>query len=226
MSELEIIYADEIEPGGDPVAAAIAKLKVTDPEDVPADGDDRVHRLAEKVFPTMAEILELHARPAVSGLSDEHRAQLRSLIAGECHYLLKHPGDLHYTQDGRLRWEAIKGDWRYTRGRHQKNGDCSSTQSQLVRVGLRHFGVQKDLVNGEHWLWGYTGTIVAHGKPVQHVENLRIGDSILYGSSIFETEHVATSLGGRLVFSHGSDAGPFLLDLDYRPDRVAMRRHI
>lgn len=227
MSELpEIPCADDIEPGGDPVAAIVSKLKVADPKDVPADGDDRLVRPDGFVLPTMAEILEIRKLPSVSGLSAEHRAGVRQLIAEECHWLLGHQAQLHYTQDGVRRWEAIKGDWRYTQGKHQKNGDCSSTHTQLVRVGLRHYGVQKDLVNGEHWLWGYTGTIVAHGKPVQHVENLRIGDSILYGSSIFETEHVATSLGGRLVFSHGSDAGPFLLDLDYRPDRVAMRRHI
>lgn len=228
MSKLEVIYADDIEPGGDSVAAAIKHLQVTDSSTIEPDHDDRVHALEGDGGLGLSEEdqLRLHALPAVSGLSEQHRREVRALIAKECHWLLAHPNLLHYTQDGVLRWESIKHDERYTRGKHQRNGDCSSTHTQLLRVALRHFGVQKDLVNGQHWLWGFTGTIVAHGKPVRHLENIRIGDPVLYGASVGETEHVATSLGGRLVFSHGSDGGPYLLDIDYRDDRVAIRRNI
>jgi cell wall-associated NlpC family hydrolase len=51
----------------------------------------------------------------------------------------------------------------------------------------------------------------------------KVGDSVLYGPRP-TFEHVATYIGGGLVFSHGSEAGPFKLSAYYRP--VAMvRRH-
>jgi hypothetical protein len=33
-------------------------------------------------------------------------------------------------------------------------------------------------------------------------------------------------MGGRQVFSHGSEAGPYLLDIDYRRDRKLIKRYL
>ena len=47
----------------------------------------------------------------------------------------------------------------------------------------------------------------------------------IYGYG-FPGEHVAVCLGGGMVFSHGSEAGPFKLRLHYRPDLYQIRRYI
>jgi cell wall-associated NlpC family hydrolase len=67
--------------------------------------------------------------------------------------------------------------------------------------------------------------MLSHGKLVVHEENARVGDLVIYGHG-FPGEHVAMFIGGGKVFSHGSEAGPFKLDMDYRPDRMQIRRYI
>lgn len=162
---------------------------------------------------------------AVSGLSDARRAQARRTILRGVDLLLRNPDAVHYTQ-GPLRWEGINRGLHIQTGQHPTHGDCSSTHTWLLWCALT--GVQPkidDLVNGQHWKAGYTGTIIGRGKRVQHVSNAKVGDAVLYGPLPF-CEHVATYIGGGLVFSHGGEAGPFKLGVDYRLDRTAIRRHI
>jgi hypothetical protein len=51
---------------------------------------------------------------------------------------------------------------------------------------------------------------------------------VLMGARLMlvHARHVATYIGGGLVFSHGGEGGPFKLGIDYRPDRCAIRRNI
>lgn len=162
---------------------------------------------------------------SVSGLSAEHRAEARRIIVKGCAMLLAHRTQVRYTQDPVARWEAIAHDLRIAKGEWLKHGDCSSTQTWLIYNALTHVHAHRDTVNGLDWKAGYTGTIATHGKPVAHLGNAQVGDSVLYGRS-WPYEHVATYLGGGIVFSHGSDAGPYRLAIDYRPDRAMIRRHI
>lgn len=166
----------------------------------------------------------------VSGLSDAHAAEARRVVLLGCRLLLDHKEEVHYSQDAGERWEGIAHGLRIAEGDFPRHGDCSSTQSWLLWNALTHVGVHRDLVNGLAWRAGYTGTIVHHGKPVMDVRNAKVGDSVLYGhqkiGGIWVPEHVATYIGGGRVFSHGGEAGPFKLGVDYRPDRVAIRRHI
>lgn len=163
---------------------------------------------------------------SVSGLSPQHAAQARRTILKGVDLLLRNPAAVHYSQNAAQRWEGIDRDLRIQNGEVITHGDCSSTHTWLLWCALT--GVHPsiaDLVNGEHWKAGFTGTIIHHGKPVVHISNAKVGDAILYGP-LPNCEHVATYIGGGLVFSHGGEAGPFKLGVDYRPDRTAIRRHI
>lgn len=161
----------------------------------------------------------------VSGLSDAHAAEARRVILLGVRLLMENPARVHYTQDAVARWEGISHRLRIASGDHPTHGDCSSTHSWLLWNALTHVGVRRDLVNGAGWGGGYTGTIASHGKLVHDVRNAKVGDAVLYGPAP-TFEHVATYIGGGRVFSHGSERGPYLLGIDYRPDRGMIRRHI
>lgn len=157
-----------------------------------------------------------------SGLSRKHRDEAKHIVAVYARLLLTEPGNVHYTQ-GSDRWSGI------LKRQHQSDifpfkGDCSSTYTFIDWRALEHVhpGIT-DIINGAHWLGGYTGTIAAHGKTVHHDENLQIGDALLYGPAP-TYEHVTTYLGGGVCFSHGSEGGPYPLDIDYRPDRHLAKR--
>ena len=85
-----------------------------------------------------------------------------------------------------------------------------------------------DIVNGEGWTQGYTGTMKDHGLPVQHDANLLRADCVHYGSG--ETEHVTIivgrSAGVPMVVSHRSDDCPCYTNYDYRNDITGFRRYI
>src|SRR6185437_13452484 len=87
-------------------------------------------------------------------------------------------------------------------GRFPNEADCSSFAGWCYWNGLHvHLG-HTDIVNGEHWLGGYTGTMLEHGR---RVSSPIAGDAIIYGRS-WPGEHVAIFTGGGLVVSHGSEA--------------------
>jgi hypothetical protein len=161
----------------------------------------------------------------VSGLSDKHAAEARRVILLGVELLMRDPARVHYTQDAVARWEGINKHLRIADRECPTHGDCSSTHTWLLWNALTHVGVKRDLVNGASWKGGYTGTIASHGKRVSDIRNAKVGDAILYGPGP-TFEHVATYIGGGRVFSHGSERGPFILSVDYRPDRGMIRRHI
>jgi hypothetical protein len=161
---------------------------------------------------------------SVSGLSEARREHARDVINRGVVLLMKEPAGVHYTQ-GASRWEGIDKNLQVVKGQYPHYGDCSSTATWLLWNGLYvPYGVH-DIVNGENWRAGFTGTMLHHGKPVQHRSNIRVGDLVIYGSG-GSGEHVALCIGGGKVFSHGSEAGPFILDIDYRRDIMSIRRYI
>lgn len=159
-----------------------------------------------------------------SGLSERHAKKARKIVAEYCAALLVHPDDVHYTQ-GPERWTGINLERRLGK-MLPFYGDCSSTATFILWRALTDVHKEMtDIVNGEGWKAGFTGTIAAHGKTVIHDSNIQVGDLILYGPAP-TYEHVAVALGGGMVFSHGSEAGPYKLGLDYRPDRGVTKRFI
>jgi hypothetical protein len=159
-----------------------------------------------------------------SGLSAEHRAQARHRVLAACELLLANKQAVHYSQ-GSQRWQGIDDHLIASHGHFPDYSDCSSSSTWILWnalwVPFRHH----DIVNGTRWHSGYTGTIAQHGKLVRHDENIKIGDLILYGPAP-TYEHVAVAIGGGRVFSHGSEGGPYVLPLDYRPDRGPTHRFI
>lgn len=163
---------------------------------------------------------------SASGLSPHHRTEARRLLLRGVTALLADPARVHYTQ-GPGRWDGIahrKVPWRGSILPFY--GDCSSTATWLLWLVLaHHFAITSDHVNGTGWRSGFTGTLSRHGKPVVHDRNLQVGDLIFYGHG-WPYEHVTVSIGGHRCFSHGSEGGPYLLDIDYRGDRALARRYI
>jgi hypothetical protein len=144
-----------------------------------------------------------------------------------CKALLRNPGAVHYTQ-GSDRFSGITQN----KSPHVPSrlfpfhGDCSSTYTWAMWRALHKlFGIG-DRVNGQHWRAGFTGTIAQHGRLVSGRRGTRkVADAVLYGPAP-NFEHVTGMFGPGVVFSHGSEAGPFLLKIDYRPDRAQVRRFI
>jgi hypothetical protein len=157
-----------------------------------------------------------------SGLPAKDRATARRLIYNACRLMVNHGPTVHYTQDMFSRWEGIRQGLRAWKGEYPRHSDCSACATWILWQPYRHFHL-RDKVNGTDWQTGYTGTLSKHGKTIRGT--LKIGDLIFYGSA-WPYEHVTISLGGRLVFSHGSEAGPYLLDIDYRSDRKVIKRFI
>jgi hypothetical protein len=163
---------------------------------------------------------------SASGLSKEHRARARYIIAKACAAMVANKGQIHYSQRAD-RWEGIDKRLTITRGEYPTHCDCSSTATWMLWDAIHRTYAVRDLVNHQMWRAGYTGTMYKHGKQVQHDQNLKIGDCIFYGDQGGGIpKHVAMYVGGGKVFSHGSEAGPFILDVDYRSDRRMTRRYI
>lgn len=160
---------------------------------------------------------------SASGLSAEHRAEARRMVLRGCALLLHHKTDVHYTQ-GVKRWQGINQRLRVVKGQYPNYGDCSSTDTWILWNALTHVGASRDTVNGLNWGAGYTGTILQHGKHVEHRSSWQIGDQLVYGPGT--GEHTALYIGNGYVFSHGSEPGPFKIAWDYRNDLQEVRRAI
>jgi hypothetical protein len=158
---------------------------------------------------------------SVSGLSAKHVRQavdgtLQAAVLG-----LHHAPSIHYTQ-GAQRWSGIAGHRDASRGQYPSWADCSAYVTWCYWNGLYLRGHHSDIVNGQNWRAGYTGTMLEHGR---RVASPIPGDAIIYGSG-WPGEHVALFTGGGLVVSHGSEAGPLLLPWRYRSDVLSIRRYI
>jgi hypothetical protein len=162
---------------------------------------------------------------SVSGLSLAHRLHARERTKQAALLGLHHASQLHYTQKGG-RWQGINRHLYSSQGHFPDYADCSGFATWCLWNGLyATYGV-RDVVNGARWQYGFTGTMVQHGKRIRSLINVRPGDLALYGNPVGRTGHVAVCVGAGLVVSFGSEAGPFLLRIKYRPDFVQVRRYI
>lgn len=161
---------------------------------------------------------------AVSGLTRAQRIHARDLACDAAVLSIRNAPSIHYTQGGQ-RWQGIDRGLRAYKGQFPTQGDCSAMATWWLWQGLHHYGA-KDTVNGQNFRGGYTGTMVfGPAKHVQHRSSWQRGDLLIYGNG-GTGEHVAMYLGSGKVASHGSEAGPFKLDWNYRPDLMAVRRAI
>lgn len=164
---------------------------------------------------------------SVSGLSRPHRLEARARAANAAWLTYHHRGRVHYTQ-GTRRWSGINQELNARRGQYPRHADCSSFAAWCLWNGLYVPFQVRDTVNGLRWKYGFTGTMLEHGKEVRHLDNVLRGDCVIYGSGA--GKHTALIVGVHhatpMVISHGSEGGPFYLPYDYRSDVNCIRRYI
>jgi hypothetical protein len=166
---------------------------------------------------------------SVSGLSARHRAEARDRVYRAAMLGYKNRDQIHYTQ-GSQRWQGIADTRKSQMGQYPNYADCSAFATWCIWNGIYvKFGV-RDTVNGAAWKAGYTGTMLSHGKLVQHLASVRVGDCVIYGRRNTTGAHTAIVVGRRngqiMVVSHGSEGGPFYLPYNYRSDIMCIRRYI
>jgi len=120
----------------------------------------------------------------------------------------------HYTQ-GSQRWMGITNGVRPPSA--PTYSDCSAAATWCYWTV---FGTGPDFVNGQNWRAGYTGTLSGRGRSTP-CSTMQIGDLAFYGSPI---SHVAISIGGGRVVSHGSDPVG-LYSYNYRSDLNSCRTY-
>jgi hypothetical protein len=131
-------------------------------------------------------------------------------------YAASKAGQIHYTQSEDRMWGVRN---RVRPPRVPQYEDCASFVTWCYWVA----GVSDPNglgYNGEGWC----GTLDAHGR---RVSDPAPGDLVFYGwGPLPAPGHVAIYVGGGKVVSHGSEAGPAVLSLDYRSDRGNVRRYV
>jgi hypothetical protein len=166
---------------------------------------------------------------SVSGLSRDHRIRARDRAVAAALLALHHAPQVHYTQKP-ARWEGINKKLNARLGQFPKNADCSSFATWCLWNGLHiGFGV-RDVVNDANWTAGFTGTMLSNGKRVNDVSSVQRADCVIYGTGA-PGHHTAIVVGRAkdgtpMVVSHGSEAAPFFVKYNYRPDIMQIRRYI
>lgn len=168
---------------------------------------------------------------SVSGLGPGQRPRARELATQAALLCLHHSSQIHYVHPSNPvgdRWEGINKQLNARRGQFPRHNDCSSFATWCLWNAL-FLGFQLgDIVNGEGWTAGFTGTMRLHGKRVKHVANVLRGDCVHYGPG--SGDHVTIVVGKQkgvpMVVSHGSDACPCFVRFDYRSDIAEIRRYI
>jgi hypothetical protein len=230
MAYAEVLDDLEIEQTEDPVTA---EIPVTDPATLPEDLGDapspgEQHALLPEIDAPLgldpADIVPTIARSlAPTGLNARDRIRARDLAVRAAALALNNASAIEYTMDAR-RWDPIKRHRKAFRGQFGHFQDCSSFATWCLWNGLDHFGIA-DIVNGDSFHAGFTGTMTAHGHQVSRGDALR-GDCVFYcKAGTREINHVALYVGGGMVISHGSEPGPNKLRMDYRPI-AQIRRYI
>jgi hypothetical protein len=166
---------------------------------------------------------------SVSGLTEKQRNICRGALTQAAWLCYDRRDNVHYTQ-GPRRWDGINRHLVARKGQYPTQADCSSFATWCLWNGLYIVFNKRDLVNGAAWKAGFTGTMLGHGKPVNHKENWLRGDCVIYGSG-YPGKHVAiivntTKQSQPMVISHGSEGGPYYLPYNYRSDIMEVRRYI
>lgn len=162
---------------------------------------------------------------SATGLSARERVEARKKVVRAAMLGYRHAPAIHYTQSA-ARWQGIDRHLRSYKGRFPTQADCSSFATWVLWDALlKHINDGLgDIVNGQRWKAGYTGTILQHGQSISRPS--LAGDLIVYGRRGSTGAHVAISVGGRKAVSHGSEGGPYLVDYQYRGDVQDVRRVI
>jgi hypothetical protein len=171
--------------------------------------------------------------PSVSGLNSAQRGRARELATQAALLAFHHKSQIHYVHQPPKpvvgdRWEGIHKRLNARRGQFPTHSDCSSFVTWCLWNALFLGFNLGDIVNGEGWTGGFTGTMRDHGKRVHHQANLLRGDCVHYGpgQGLHVTIVVGKQNGVPMVISHGSDDCPCFTRFNYRSDVAEFRRYI
>ncbi len=121
-------------------------------------------------------------------------------------YTMDRPLELTAQGGQARRWDGIRLGLRSKNGQFPRFADCSSFVTWCYWDALGGPNAGPDIINGQSWSGGFTGTQTAHGRQVPIAE-ARAGDLAFYdrGGTI---GHVALVVAPGRVISHGSERGP------------------
>lgn len=139
----------------------------------------------------------------------------RALDAFELAY--RHRAEVHYTMGGR-RWQGIQAGLRADKGQFPRWADCSSMFTWCYWQAL---GRGPDILNGQSWDAGFTGTLLLRGQRLSKPEP---GCAIIYGRG-WPGVHVAMYDKNGMAYSFGSERGPLYVPWRYRSDVLALIRY-
>jgi len=111
--------------------------------------------------------------------------------------LYNNRGSEHYTE-GSMRWQGITDKIRPPHA--PTYSDCSSAVSWCYWTV---FGDGPDILNGDSWKGGYTGTMASHGHEIS-CSDMKAGDVTLFGSGA-PWDHAEMYMGSGQMVSHGMD---------------------
>lgn len=139
-----------------------------------------------------------HAPDAV-GISPANRGELRRVIMRAAKLGVAEHARMTYTE-GPLRWSGITHECRSILGEVPPDSDCSAFATWCYWDASRWLKLP-DIVNGDNWLAGYTGTMVQHGVEIP-LADAQQGDLVFYGEGI--PFHVAIFAGRSALFDGGA----------------------
>jgi hypothetical protein len=132
---------------------------------------------------------------------------------------------IHYSQNANLRWRGIHFGWLAPHNQPDF-ADCSSYTTWLIWQALVRVkgSPGPDIVNGQNWQAGYTGTQIQHGRQVDFAHASPGRTLLFYGPRNSDPTHVVMFVGTlpghgtNCVVSHGQESGPSIARSNYRSD--------
>lgn len=175
---------------------------------LPADGiyGPRTHKAALPYFDNYgASLMALAPAPELG-------APRRQQVVNEAMWGYNNRGAIHYRQTRPM--PSLRAGHRLPQT-HDCSGFATACYFRAGAADPNGLGY-----NGQ----GYTGTLSTHGRSVS-LAAARPGDLVFYGRG-YPYSHVAIYAGSGRVISHGSEGGPYLLNIDYRSDRRLIRSYL
>ena len=155
-------------------------------------GDDSAHQPQPQIAPP---------------LTGADAKELRRVIMRAANLGVKLHRSMTYTE-GPGRWSGITQERRSILDETPPYSDCSAFATWCYWDASRWLDMP-DIVNGQDWEAGYTGTMVQHGTAIPLADG-QLGDLVFYGA-VSLPYHVAIFAGNGEVVSMGRPGAPELV---------------
>jgi hypothetical protein len=161
----------------------------------------------------------------VPPLNAEQRQIARTLIRRYCEKAEANSADIHYSQRRPMTHLGVPPS-------HEFTADCSGLVTSAFAWADKYTAFKVQDPNGAQFDYngyGYTGTLLAANAKRRVRGKYMVGDIALYGTSFGNTTHTcicrrAGDASSSVWTSHGSEAGPYPVRLNYRSDLIVVVR--